>query len=302
METAAQAYASILSSCGAIYPKRDAVDTRIINEVTNKTYTAVGVTSGKGGIIDDPLAVGGWPTYGECNAIADTDHDGMPDDWETTNNLNPADSSDGNIVDGSGYTLLEVYLNRLAAGLETTPVKLISFNAVSNDKTVLLNWNIANELNNKGWTIERTLINENNWQPVGYVNSTGTNKYSFTDNTITNGIYQYRLKQADLDGKFSYSNIIIVKIGLPAKDITLEAFPNPATSFTTIRYTIPAKAMVKLNIYNAQGQLISTVANEKADKGVYQKLINTSNLAAGKYLVKLIVDGKTVTSQLLKAN
>lgn len=303
METAAQAYTSILASCGAIYPKRDAVDARIINEVTNKTYTAIGATSGKGGIIDDPEAVGGWPAYGECTVmLADTDKDGMPDDWELANNLNPNDPADRNTVDVSGYTMLEVYLNRLAAGLETTPVKLISFNAISNDKNVLLTWNIANELNNKGWTIEKAAINNNNWQSIGFVNSNSMSKYSFTDNAVTNGVYQYRLKQTDLDGKISYSNIIIVKIGSSVKGIAMEVFPNPVTSFTTIRYTIPSKAIVKLDIYNAQGQLVSTVVNEKSDKGVYQRSINTGSLAAGKYLLKLSVDGKIVTSQLLKGN
>ncbi|MGG9971960.1 T9SS type A sorting domain-containing protein [Ferruginibacter sp. SUN002] len=303
METAQQAYASILASCGAIYPKRDAVDARIITEVTNKTSSGTG-SSNKAGIIDDPAVVGGWPAYAQCTVtLTDNDNDGMPDDWELANSLNPNDETDRNNVDaGTGYTMLEVYLNRLAAGLETTPVKLISFNAVSDDKNVLLNWNIANELNNKGWNIERALINNNNWQSVGFVNSDNASKYSFTDNTVTNGIYQYRLKQIDLDGKFSYSNTIIVKIGLDTKTISLEAFPNPANSFTTIRYTIPAKATVKLNIYNAQGQLVSSVVNEKADKGVYQRSVNTSYLAAGKYLLKLSVDGKVLTTQLLKAN
>ncbi|MES2431102.1 MAG: T9SS type A sorting domain-containing protein [Bacteroidota bacterium] len=303
METAQDAYTSILASSGAIYPKRDAVDARIVNEVTNKTYTSIGATSNKAGIIDDPAAVGGWPVYRECTeSIADSDHDGMPDTWESNNSLNPADPEDRNTVDPSGYTMLEVYLNRLAAGLETTPVKLISFNAVSADKKVLLNWTIANELNNQGWTVERALVNNNEWQPVGTVNSNNSLKYSFTENDLPNGIYQYRLKQTDIDGKITYSNTIIVKIGLDTKAISVETFPNPAKAFTTIRYTIPAKAIVKLSIYTEQGQLVSTVVNEKADKGVYQRSINISNLAAGKYLLKLNVDGKVVTSQLLKGN
>lgn len=306
MKTAQQAFDSILAYCGAIYPKRDAVDTRVINEVRTKTATGTGSLN-KAGIIDNPTAVGGWPVYNECSSLTDTDHDGMPDEWELANSLNPEDAADRNNVDGaSGYTMLEVYLNRLAAGLETTPVRLISFNAISNDKNVLLNWTMSNELNNKGWTIERALINENDWQSVGFVNSRGnsssTTGYSFNDNTVVNGTYQYRLKQIDLDGKIAYSNIIIVKIGTSAKEISLEAFPNPARSFTTLRYTIPAKATVQLSIYTSQGQLISTLVNEKANKGVYQKLFNTGYLTAGKYLLKLNVDGKVVTSVMLKAN
>lgn len=304
MKTAQQAYDSVLAYCGAIYPKRDAVDTRLMSEVKNKTTSGTG-SSGKAGIIDNPSAVGGWPSYGQCTGAADTDHDGMPDEWENANGLNPQDETDRNTIDiPSGYTMLEVYLNKLAAGLIVTPVKLISFNAVSSNNNVLLNWSITNQFNNKGWNIERTLINDDHWVSVGFVscNVNNINNYSFTDNSLQNGIYQYRLKQTDIDGKITYSNIIVVKIGQTAKEISIEAFPNPARSFATIRYSIPAKAFVKLNLYTTQGQLVSTLVNERNDKGVYQKLVSINNLAAGKYVLKLSVDGKVVTSTLLKSN
>jgi pectate lyase len=113
-QSARDAYAAVLKSAGAILPKRDKVDERIIQET--KSGTAIGKGSfGKAGIIDDVMAVGGWGEYQSQPAPSDTDGDGMPDEWEKSNGLNPSDAGDRNKLDKSGYTMLENYLNSLTA-------------------------------------------------------------------------------------------------------------------------------------------------------------------------------------------
>lgn len=112
IETAKESYENVLKYVGAIFPKRDAVDERVVNET--KTGTAIGKGSfGKPGIIDNVSVVGGWPEYKSTAAPVDTDKDGMPDAWETKKGLNPNDASDGNKKDASGFTMLEIYLNEL---------------------------------------------------------------------------------------------------------------------------------------------------------------------------------------------
>jgi hypothetical protein len=112
-QSAKDAYEQVLKYAGAYLPKRDAVDQRVINET--KTGAAVGKgVFGKPGIIDLPFVVGGWPEYKSAAAPADTDGDGMPDEWEKKNGLNANDASDRNKVDAKGYTMLENYLNELA--------------------------------------------------------------------------------------------------------------------------------------------------------------------------------------------
>ena len=69
------------------------------------------------GIIDSQNDVGGWPQLNTLPAPADSDHDGMPDEWEKTHGLNPNDSSDRNLTDKEGWTNLECYLNGLAHSL-----------------------------------------------------------------------------------------------------------------------------------------------------------------------------------------
>ena len=111
-QTAAAAYDAVLKYAGAIFPKRDAVDERVINETKTGTASGKGVF-GKAGIIDLPAAVGGWPVYNTTAAPVDTDNDGMPDEWEVKNGMNAKDAADGNKVGADGFTMLEKYLNEL---------------------------------------------------------------------------------------------------------------------------------------------------------------------------------------------
>jgi len=122
-QTAQEAYKSVLNNVGATLPKRDAVDARIIEEVRNGNATYEGPTykqkntlpdkSKKSGIIDTQNDVGGWPELKNTTAPTDTDHDGMPNDWENKKGLNPNNSDDRNNVSADGYTMLEQYLNSI---------------------------------------------------------------------------------------------------------------------------------------------------------------------------------------------
>lgn len=112
IQTATAAFDTVLLWAGAVLPRRDSVDIRIMNEVRTRTTSGTG-TSGKPGIIDAPSAVGGWPLFENCIVADDSDNDGMPDEWETENGLNPNLADDRNIVGQDGYTMLEKYLNNI---------------------------------------------------------------------------------------------------------------------------------------------------------------------------------------------
>lgn len=95
----------VLATVGASRPKRDAVDTRLVNDVRRHT----------GKLINSQNDVGGWPELKSAPAPKDSDNDGMSDDWEIAQGLNPHDPADANADrDGDGYTNIEEYLNNLA--------------------------------------------------------------------------------------------------------------------------------------------------------------------------------------------
>ena len=111
-ESARRAYQHVLEKAGTI--RRDAVERRIIEDVRSGQPRYQGETAGKPGIIDSPADADGWPKYADAVPATDNDHDGMADDWEQANGLNPQDAEDGKrVVSEEGYTALEVYLNSL---------------------------------------------------------------------------------------------------------------------------------------------------------------------------------------------
>jgi pectate lyase len=101
--SAAAAHQAVVDRAGASL-RRDAVDRRLIADLTRQT----------GAIITDPAAVGGFGSLAGGAAPADGDRDGMPDAWEVSNGLNPANAGDGDDYAADGYTNVERYLNSLA--------------------------------------------------------------------------------------------------------------------------------------------------------------------------------------------
>jgi autotransporter-associated beta strand protein len=116
--SAEKAYERILQFGGASLV-RDAVDERIIHDVSTGTATYMDGGNGSvNGIIDTQTAVGGWPHLSTLPAPADTDEDGMPDDWETENGLDMNDPGDAQLVTvDEEYPNIEVYLNSLVDGI-----------------------------------------------------------------------------------------------------------------------------------------------------------------------------------------
>lgn len=125
-----EAYAFVLKNVGATLPKRDAVDTRIVEQVaTGKIQYTEGGKHNVGtkyikrrlpedaykmGIIEDPSQVGGYPEY-KGTPYQDTDNDGMPDSWEKAHKLNPNDARDAVLDrDKDGYTNIEEFINSVA--------------------------------------------------------------------------------------------------------------------------------------------------------------------------------------------
>ena len=110
--SAAQAKIDVLADAGASYPRRDIIDNRIVKDVLNKTGHSIRDTNVQ--------PEGAWPALNSRPALADSDHDGMPDIWETSHGLNPNNISDGNGHDlDPDYTNLEIYLDWLVSSVRT---------------------------------------------------------------------------------------------------------------------------------------------------------------------------------------
>lgn len=112
--SATVAFEKVLAYAGASY-RRDPIDARYAQEAETGEVIYMGSVTGVLGIIDTQNDVGGWPVLYKEVKPTDTDKDGMPDDWETANGLNPklTDASQYTIDPKGYYTNLEVYMNSL---------------------------------------------------------------------------------------------------------------------------------------------------------------------------------------------
>ena len=112
IESADDAYQTVLNNAGTI--NRDAIEKRIVNEARTGTAQYGGAAIGANkGIIDTENDCEGFIQYSTDYTVpADTDGDGIPDEWEKKHGLNP-NVADQNLINGLGYTALEVYLNSL---------------------------------------------------------------------------------------------------------------------------------------------------------------------------------------------
>ena len=106
IDSAPDALKKVISGAGASL-HRDSVDTRLIAEL--------GSLGMKGKIIKDEAEAGGIGEIKPATPPADTDKDGIPDAWEKAHGLNPNDPADAGKIDPSGYMMIELYANDLAA-------------------------------------------------------------------------------------------------------------------------------------------------------------------------------------------
>ncbi len=79
--------------------------------------------------------------------------------------------------------------------------------------------------------------------------------------------------------------------------ILYQNYPNPFNPITAITYRLTVKTYVQLTVYNALGQKIATLVNEKQQKGLYSVNFNAHNLASGVYVYNLRADGFSIKTR-----
>ena len=185
-----------------------------------------------------------------------------------------------------------------------TPVELLSFSALTDGNNVVLNWKTATETNNQGFEIQRSQGSGlHRWQDIGFIRGSGTttepHTYSFCDDDLQSGIYQYRLKQLDFNGSFEYSNIIELEVTSPEAFVLQQNYPNPFNPTTTIDFIVPQAGFVTLAVYNTLGEQVALLANGIMSEGAHTATFNTKSLPSGAYVYKLQAGNSVLTKKML---
>ncbi len=215
--------------------------------------------------------------------------------------INPIHSSSGNLYASLGKTRLNdrffhgkiddvrIY-NRALSQVEiqalcevaTLPIELMSFVALSVDNRVLLKWATASEINNAYFSIDRSK-DALNWEVMATVNgagnSTSTINYRSIDEDPHHGVSYYRLKQTDINGEHSYSEIESVNIDQLSNG-EIDVSPNPTSNRIAIEGT--EEELNTIKIYNMLGQDISNLTQTVRSNSTIITL-DLSNLSDGMY-------------------
>lgn len=175
----------------------------------------------------------------------------------------------------------------ISADCATLPVNLKLFTAVrTNNTTVNLKWETAQEENSKGFDIQRKLSN-GAWQNIGYIdtkapggNSSSPLSYDFIDVNNTKGITQYRLRQLDISGKQSYSLIRSVR-GEGQKGKTI-IFPNPSSDGKVNVVFEDKNASREVSLLDMNGRMI------RQWKNIMNNTLQIENLISGFYTLRIV--------------
>ena len=225
------------------------------------------------------------------NGTLDNTFDG---DGKVTTHINGNDFGNATKISG-----LRIYVGglsndnvfALAAYLNSgaLPVQLISFTAHKQNKSIVLNWKTAFEQNSNYFGIERS-NDGSNFGSIGNKAAAGNSQiaryYSFIDGAPNTGINLYRLKQTDLDGKFTYSPVLIIRNDV--SELIFSLSPNPATDFINIVYT-GNKDRVFITIYDAGGKLVK----QQTAKNGLPITVQIQELKSGMYFIQLS-DGEII--------
>lgn len=187
------------------------------------------------------------------------------------------------------------------AGASSLPLKLIAFTATKVNDYTKLEWKTQNEVNVSHFQIERSangtsFVVIGNEQAVGMSNSTQT--YSFADPKAVTATAYYRLRMVDVDGKFTYSQVLVVRAGNSTGD-GLNVFPNPATTTAAVFIKSGITGTATIRVLSMHGATVF-VQNNLVSKGENSIMLNrVKELSSGVYNVQVSLDGENHFTRLV---
>ena len=193
-----------------------------------------------------------------------------------------------------------VTINAVTGVVGTLPLDFVSFTAKINKtagKGVDLSWTTVNEINTSKFEVERA-GSSGNFTAIGElrsVNIAGTHRYVFIDKNPGSGTIYYRIKQTDLDGKHTYSDVKEVTT-IPESSSKISVYPNPVSGNLTIDYP-EATSASDIKIINIEGKRVGEIA---VAKGSTSTSANMSFLTTGKYILIFSNAGRAKYTTFIK--
>jgi hypothetical protein len=194
----------------------------------------------------------------------------------------------------SGIALNELTLGTAASG----PLPMVWLNVYAQRRSgvIQISWQTADEDNCANYQVEKS-SNGTDWAHLGNAlkanNTTGPNNYSLNDNNLPTAINFYRVRQNDLDGKYTYSKTVSVKNDQSGG---VWLYPIPAGNVLTV-VAGGSLQLRSVNIYNTAGSLVAYAQPQRTASHT----IDVQHLAAGTYSAVIILsDGTAIARNFIK--
>lgn len=182
------------------------------------------------------------------------------------------------------------------------PVDWLNINAIRIDESFnRILWATAQEINASHFELERSL-NGKAWTTIGRVesngNTTNESRYSFDDIDSENaGVYQYRIKQVDLDGAYDYSKTVRIDVEGKAD---FDLYPNPTTGIVNLDLYVNEATEFTVDVFDVEGRLIlSKAISEDFDRGEHTRTVDLTNLQSGVYNFRIVMNEKVINQNII---
>ncbi|WP_176521796.1 T9SS type A sorting domain-containing protein [Longimonas halophila] len=257
----------------------------------------------------------------------------LPDTWaaeliDTQGTSNESDDQTAPLEPGMNYTVdvssltdtpeTERFVVQVAPNTGALPVELAGFEAQrSGDEAITVQWETLSETNNAGFEVQRRAQSADtspvetsqwgvsttgeSWQTIAHLEGAGTTgtpqSYRFEDTDLPYAAdsLRYRLRQIDTDGTESFSEAVTIVRPVTEAEL-LPTYPNPARGQATVRFAVPERQDVRIDLYDLLGRRVQTVVDTDAE-GRAEQTLDVSNLASGTYFLRMDTEAGPVDTQ-----
>lgn len=181
------------------------------------------------------------------------------------------------------------------------PLELLKFEAVKRDNTVILEWATANEINNKGFEVQRS-SNGSNWEILDFIpghnNASQEHLYSFNDKSPHPGFNYYRLRQIDQNGQFKYSKVRSLEFKDSNSIADIHIYPNPVSdNLLTIQLSHAGDAEYQISIVDVAGKNWL-----KQQSTLTKTILDIKEIPTGVYILHLEMEGQILSRKIVIGN
>jgi len=208
-------------------------------------------------------------------------------------------------IDNSSSGMLRlrsVYFKKFYFNTGLLPAPMVkSFNGVSVNNVVQISWELVGGSNVKSVSVEKS-TDTRSFTAIDNLNvnySEMAQKQSTQDPYASAAATYYRLKLTDIQGRVSYSNVLMVK-GKSASNTGFKVYPNLVQSSTTINMVSETRQEASIRIIDFSGRTVKQSQVQLSTGTNNMQVNDLDKLSVGQYVVVLDVPGNRYTQQIVK--